>query len=119
MSPQKNAQLQKRIVNVRSLLKKDAGGRPSAATPAPLATKPIPAKPVLAKPVPAKPAADKASSGKLGAVLSNVALVNAVVTACGGVENARSAAEAVQACGGVGPFIQHLELIAGLRAKGK
>ena len=51
----------------------------------------------------------------LTAILANVALVNAVVGACGGVETARRAAEAVRACGGVDPFLQHLDLVAGIR----
>jgi hypothetical protein len=57
-----------------------------------------------------------ASGGpELAAVLANVALVNTVVGACGGVETARQAAEAVRACGGVDAFLKHLDLIAGIR----
>ena len=51
----------------------------------------------------------------LTAVLANVALVNTIGGQCGGVENARRTAEAVRACGGVESFLQHLDLIAGLR----
>lgn len=110
--------LQKRIVSVRSELKQS--GSPSPTTAAPKPATPTPAassaKPAASKPSPTKPTTP---SDKLGMVLSNVALVNAVVSACGGVENARSAAEAVRACGGVDPFIKHLDLIADIRPKGK
>ena len=47
--------------------------------------------------------------------MANVALVNAVVGTCGGAEQARQVAEAVRACGGVDAFLQHLELVAGIR----
>jgi hypothetical protein len=51
-------------------------------------------------------------------VLSNVALVNAAVTASGGVEQARQVAEAVRACGGPEQFAQYLDLVAGIRTVG-
>jgi len=49
-------------------------------------------------------------------VLANVALVNKIVGLCGGVENARQAADAVKACGGTEGFLQHLELVASIRS---
>ncbi len=61
-------------------------------------------------------ASTPAVAGDLTAVLANVALVNAVVGASGGVENARRVGEAVRACGGVEAFLQHLDLVAGIRA---
>ena len=60
-------------------------------------------------------AATAASVPDLTGVLANVALVHRVVAACGGVEPARQAAEAVRACGGVAEFLQHLDLVAGLQ----
>jgi hypothetical protein len=54
----------------------------------------------------------------LTTVLANVALVNTVAGQCGGFENTRRAAEAVRACGGVDAFLQHLDLVAGIRAAG-
>lgn len=66
---------------------------------------------------PATPAvAGSAPAADLTAVLANVARVNQIVGLCGGVDNARHLAEAVQACGGVDPFLQHLDLVAGIRA---
>ncbi len=65
----------------------------------------------------AAPPAETAPSALtvLASVLANVALVNAVVGAYGGAESARRVAEAVRACGGVDPFLQHLDLVAGIR----
>jgi hypothetical protein len=51
----------------------------------------------------------------LAALLANVALVDRVAGACGGVDNARQVAEAVRACGGVDPFLMHLDTVAGIR----
>ncbi len=51
----------------------------------------------------------------LSAVLANVALVNTVVSGCGGAETARQVAEAVRACGGVESFLMHLNLINQVR----
>jgi len=48
-------------------------------------------------------------------MLTNVLLVNTIVGICGSIENVRQAAEAVQACGGVEAFLQHLELVAKIR----
>ena len=52
----------------------------------------------------------------LAGVFANVAQVNKVVDLTGGVENARAVAEAVNACGGVEAFLQHLDLVAGIRS---
>lgn len=124
--------LQKRIHNTRSELRKSKGQ--PAAKPAPAAAKPAAAKPAAPSPKPSvasapKPAAKKpasklaaqpaASSGtpNLGIVLGNVAKVNKVITACGSPDVARQVAEAVKACGGVEPFLKHLELVAGIRTE--
>lgn len=81
---------------------------PEAAAPAAaVATAPVAAAPATAGP--------SASPADLAAVLANVAAVNRVVQACGGVENARQAADAVRACGGVDAFLLHLDLLAGLK----
>ena len=66
--------------------------------------------------VPAPAVAHAATAFDLSAVLANVALVNAVAGQSGGVENARRTAEAVRACGGVDAFLQHLDLVAGIRS---
>jgi hypothetical protein len=73
------------------------------------APKPVPApKPTNTSPPPA--------GADLAMVFANVALVNEVVGASGGVENSRKVAEAVRACGGVDVFLKHLDLVAGIRA---
>ncbi|MFO0823272.1 MAG: hypothetical protein U0792_09145 [Gemmataceae bacterium] len=51
----------------------------------------------------------------LSEVLGNVALVNKIVGLCGGVENARETAKAVETCGGLKPFLQVLDLVASIR----
>jgi hypothetical protein len=104
-----DASIRYAVHNVRSELKKKAakGAAPKAVPAAARATK-TPA-PALAKAVVPAPTLD------LSATLANVALVNTVVGACGGVEQARQAAEAVQACGSVEAFLQHLELVAKVR----
>lgn len=70
------------------------------------------APPKAAPPVSAP--AEATAGPDLAGVLGNVARVNEVVGLCG-VENARRAAEAVQACGGLEAFLQHLELVATIR----
>ncbi len=55
------------------------------------------------------------ASPDLAGVFANVTRVNQVLLLCGGVENARQLAEAVQTCGGIDPFLQHLDLVAGIR----
>ena len=42
-----------------------------------------------------------------------------VVSACGGIENARAVVEAVRACGSVDAFLQHLALVAEVRSDKK
>jgi hypothetical protein len=54
----------------------------------------------------------------LTAVPANVALVNKVVEGAGGVDQTRQVAEAVRVCGGVDAFLQHLDLVAGVRSSG-
>jgi hypothetical protein len=56
------------------------------------------------------------ATGGLAGVFANVAHVNKVVDLSGGVENARAVAEAVRACGSVDEFLQHLDLVAGIRS---
>ena len=51
-------------------------------------------------------------------VLSNVALVNATITAASGVEQVKQVAEAVRACGGPDTFLQYLELVGSIRPDG-
>jgi hypothetical protein len=73
-------------------------------------------RPARPRATPAPAASSAAASPDLTGVLANVALVHRVVMACGGVEPARQAAEAIRACGGVAEFLQHLDLVAGLQA---
>lgn len=91
------------VHNVRSDLKKQGVKPPAAKTTASPASVPTPVAP------PAVGLAD---------VLANVARVDAVVRACGGVQQAREAAEAVRACGSVEAFLQHLDTVAGIRTGG-
>ena len=102
------------IYNIKSELRKDAAM--AGAKPAPKAA-PVAAR-VVPKPVPPSASAPSPSSSApdLSSVLANVALVNVVVGACGGVEQARKAAEAVRACGSVEAFLQHLDLVAQVRS---
>jgi hypothetical protein len=67
------------------------------------------------KPAPAATSEAAAPALELGEVLGNVALVNKIVGICGGVENAREAAKAVETCGGLKPFLQVLDLVATIR----
>jgi hypothetical protein len=94
------------IYNIRSELK-SKGAKPAPAPAAARTTAPA------AKSVPA--AVSSSPAANLGAVLSNVALVNTVVGVSGGVEQARQVAEAVRACGSVEAFLQHLEVVAQVR----
>ncbi len=93
---------------VRTSELKKAGGEVAAA-PTPKSAVATPT------PVPAAVAPAPSPTAGLSAVLSNVALVNAAVAACGGVESARQVAEAVRACGGPEAFAQYLDLVAGIR----
>ncbi len=107
------------VYNVKSELRKAA----AKAGVVPAVPKPA-AKPVTTaaratktpEPAPAPASAAPSLALDLAATLANVALVNTVVGACGGAEAARRVAEAVKACGGVDAFLQHLELVAGIRA---
>ena len=56
------------------------------------------------------------AASDLDGVLGNVALVNKIVGICGGIENARQAAEAVEKCGGLEAFLQHLVLVDQIRS---
>jgi hypothetical protein len=113
--------IRKSVHNQRSTVSKALATKtapvatPSTAAPKPASLKPIAMKPPAPKS--AAPAKVVASEGlpNVAGVLSNVALVNTVVDACGGVKEARQVAEAVRACGGVEPFLQHLDLVAGIR----
>lgn len=102
-------QIRKSINNQRNPIRSQV----AAVKVAPVAAREI-APPKVAPTVSA-PAATTGTPD-LAAVLANVALVNAVVGECGGVENARRAAEAVRACGSVEAFLQHLDLVAGIRS---
>lgn len=94
--------LREAVYEVRAQLRKP---QPKPATAAAHATKP--------KPEPA--ARSVAAAADPAPVLANVALVNEVVTAAGGVEAARKVAEAVRACGGVDAFLLHLDTVAQVR----
>lgn len=120
------------VYNIRSELKKKAarGSTPSQAS--------SPTKPMISAKSPSATAKSTASSklsppvrkpsasAKLPApsrgpadvaqVFANVTLVNKVIGACGGVEHARQTIEAVQACGGVKAFLQHLDLVASIKS---
>ena len=84
--------------------------RKGAPMPAPAA-----ARQTAPKSAPKSAAAVATSGPDLSGVFSNVTLVNAVVGVAGGVDQARQVAEAVRACGGVDAFLQHLDLVAGIR----
>jgi hypothetical protein len=98
--------------NIKSELKKK-GVKP---TPAPAAARETKAPPASSKtPDVLTPVLTPSSAPDLSAMLANVALVNAVVGACGGVDQARKVAEAVRSCGSVEAFLQHLDLVAKVR----
>ena len=96
----------------------------TATKPAPIAVKSAartisaPKSIAAVKPAIGIPATVAAKSAEvdLAGVFSNVTLVNNVVAVCGGVDQARQVAEAVRACGNLDAFLQHLDLVAGLRA---
>ena len=118
--PPKN--IRKLFYNVKGEMKKKAEKAPAPASAARLTPKPQPHVTASAKAASSAPASPApvpilaAVLSDLPAVLANVALVNKVVGTCGGSENARQVAEAVRACGGLEAFLQHLELVAGIRA---
>ncbi len=108
------------VHETRSTLRKKAGvaaPKPTAAKPTPPAAKPGP------KPAPAAAKATVAPAAvpvppaalDLNVVFQNVTLVNAVVRLVGGPDHARKVAEAVRACGSVDLFLQHVDLVAGIR----
>lgn len=101
-------QIRKSINNQRNPIR----SKVAAARVAPTAAREI--APPKAAPAVSAPAATAPGTPDLAGVLGNVALVNKVVGLCG-VENARQTAEAVQACGGLDAFLQHLELVAAIR----
>ena len=102
-------QIRKSINNQRNPIR----AKVAAARVTPTAAREI--APPKAAPAVSAPAATTPGTPDLASVLGNVALVNTVVGLCGGVENARQTAEAVQACGGLEAFLQHLELVATIR----
>ena len=120
------------VYNIRSELKKKAarGSIPSrtttpirpeiAAKSASTSGKPTVAtklSPPIRKPsTSAKFPAPSRGPADVAQVFANVALVNKVIGACGGVEHARQTIEAVQACGGVKAFLQHLDLVAAIKS---
>jgi hypothetical protein len=121
------------IYNIRSELKKKAAKPSPASSRQSSAPKPVvAAKPATTAPKPSTsakltaPVRNPSASGKLatssgapaslGRVLANVARVDAVVGACGGVEHARQTAEAVRECGGVEAFLKHLDLVESIKA---
>lgn len=99
-------QIKKSINNQRTAIR----AKVAAAKVAPAAAR----ETAPVKPAPISAPAATTAGPDLAGVLGNVALVNTVVGLCG-VENARRAAEAVQACGGLEAFLQHLELVATIR----
>jgi hypothetical protein len=100
------------VHNIRSTMKRDTRTAPAAARQTAM-PKPKPATiPAAAAPKPI----NVVEATSLTSVLANVALVNQVIAACGSAENARKAAEAVRSCGGVDAFLQHIELVAGIRS---
>ena len=99
-----------RLNNLRVEYRQKAQAVPALASrtesPAPTASAPKPPR------SDAPPSAGGAPD--LAAVFANVVLVDRVRSLCGGAENARHVVEAVRACGGVDPFLLHLDLVAGL-----
>jgi hypothetical protein len=100
------ANVRKLVHNWRSEMRKAAG------KPAPVAARQTAAP----RPASVAPAPEVAAPENLTPVFANVVLVNKVVGVAGGVAQARQVAEAVRACGSVESFLQHLDLVAGIRA---
>lgn len=63
----------------------------------------------------AKPTPADSDSSDLTDIFKNVNLVNKVVGIVGGADHARQVAAAVKACGSVEAFLQHVELVEGIR----
>ncbi len=101
------------VHTIKSVMRKEAAAA-GAAKVAPSAARET--TPPKAAPVASALPATTASTPEFGGVLANVALVNKLVGLCGGVENARQAADAVKACGGTDEFLQHLELVASIHS---
>lgn len=107
--------------NIRSQMKKKAGKLTTPVksvarkTPKP---QPRPATPVeMPVTAPAPVATPAAALTDVSSVLANVALVNNVVGLVGGPAKVRQLVEAVRACGGVEVFLQHLELVVGIKSR--
>lgn len=94
------------VHNLRNEVRAAVAGSAKLAPSAARETTPLRASEAVAA---AAPAPD------LAGVLANTALVNEIVGLCGGIENARRAVNAVEACGGVGAFLRHLEVVAIIR----
>ncbi len=103
-------QIRKSVHNQRAAVR----AKVAAARVAPMVAREL--TPPKAAPAVSASAATTSVAPDLAGVLGNVARVNTVVGLCGGVEQARQAAEAVQACGGLEAFLQHLELVATIRS---
>lgn len=115
------AKVRKVIYEVRGTLRKKAGlpATPAAAAPAkPAAAKPAPAA-ARTTPAPAPAAAPAPVAAPevpdLQSIFANVNLVNKILGLVGSADVAKQVAHAVQACGGVEAFLQHVDLVAGLR----
>ena len=106
------------VHNIKSAIKKAMKKKGLKPTPVPAAPRvtssPAPTPAPAPAPAPA-PTVAVSATPDLSAVLTNVGLVNALVGACGGIDQARQAAEVVRSCGGVDAFLQHLELVAKVR----
>ena len=105
-----DSELRHAIRCTRGMLKAQADGRWES-RPAPSAARSIRKPP--AKTPSSSPVVEQPSSS---AMFPNLTRVDAVVSACGGVENVRDLAEAIRACGSVDAFLQHLDLVAGIRS---
>jgi hypothetical protein len=105
------------IYNIKSELRKKAAKTGTKPAPKPASAAARATKTAVPEPVvtPASARTPSSPAPDLAATLANVALVNTVVGACGGVEQARQVAEAVRACGSVEAFLQHLDLVAKVR----
>ena len=107
------------VTNIRSELKIAARKGKAAAKSAPAARPVLAAAMKTAVPSPVKtaptPAVTPSTTADLAEVLGNVALVNKVIGVAGGAEQVRQVAEAVKACRGVDAFLQHVDLVAGIR----
>jgi len=106
-----DSELRRAVIKTRSAMK--AKAREAAPTTVPAAARHIVSPKVEPE---AQPASETTSATDLPSVFANVVRVNGVLSACGSVEIAREVAEAVRACGSVDAFLQHLDLVAEVRA---